>query len=101
MPHSIFFTDRGHAIHASNATRSLGWRASHGCVRLAPATAAALFALVRAEGLSATKVTITSGVSPGKVVRSRAVEARARNRAYVRRAFSDPWQIGPGGRWTE
>jgi lipoprotein-anchoring transpeptidase ErfK/SrfK len=101
MPHSIFFTDRGHAIHASNATRSLGRRASHGCVRLAPATAAALFALVRAEGLSATKVTITSGVSPGKVVRSRAVEARARNRAYVRRAFSDPWQIGPGGRWTE
>jgi lipoprotein-anchoring transpeptidase ErfK/SrfK len=92
MPHAIFFTDRGHAIHASNATRSLGRRASHGCVRLAPATAAALFALVRAEGLSATKVTITSGVSPGKVVRSRAVEARARKRAYVRRAFSDLWQ---------
>jgi len=24
MPHSIFFTHRGHAIHGSNATRSLG-----------------------------------------------------------------------------
>jgi lipoprotein-anchoring transpeptidase ErfK/SrfK len=101
MPHSIFFTDRGHAIHASNATRSLGRRASHGCVRLAPSKAAALFALVRAEGLSATKVTITNGTSAGKVARSRTVEAHAHKRAHVRRAFSDSRQIGFGDRWTE
>ena len=101
MPHSIFFTDRGHAIHASNATRSLGRRASHGCVRLAPGNAAALFALVRAESLAATKVTITNGVSPGKVARLRTVEARARKRAHVRRASSDPWQVGFGDRWPE
>ncbi len=36
MPHSIFFTDQGHAIHGSNATGRLGSRASHGCVRLSP-----------------------------------------------------------------
>ena len=59
MPHSIFFTDRGHAIHGSNATRSLGRRASHGCVRLAPSKAAALFALVQAEGQGMTKLIIT------------------------------------------
>jgi lipoprotein-anchoring transpeptidase ErfK/SrfK len=60
MPHSIFFTGRGHAIHGSNDTRRLGRRASHGCIRLAPSNAAALFALVQAKGLSATKLTITN-----------------------------------------
>ena len=63
MPYSIFFTSAGHAIHASNDTRRLGRRASHGCVRLAPAKAAALFALVRSHGAGATKVTITEGGS--------------------------------------
>jgi len=77
MPHSIFFTGQGHAIHASTATRWLGRRASHGCVRLAPAKAAALFALVQAEGPSATQVTITNGAS-AKVARPRTVEARTR-----------------------
>jgi lipoprotein-anchoring transpeptidase ErfK/SrfK len=101
MPHSIFFTDRGHAIHGSSATRSLGRRASHGCVRLAPSKAATLFALVQAEGPGTTKVTITNGTSAGKAVRSRAVEARARKRAHVRRAASNPWQVGSGDRWTE
>lgn len=101
MPHSIFFTSAGHAIHGSNATRSLGRRASHGCVRLAPAKAAVLFALVRAEGPRATKVTITNGTSAGKAVRSRAVEERARKHAHARRASFDSWQIGSGDRWTE
>jgi lipoprotein-anchoring transpeptidase ErfK/SrfK len=78
MPHSIFFSEQGHAIHATNATRQLGRRASHGCVRLAPSTAAALFALVRAEGPSVTKVTITSGTTARKAARSRTVHARAR-----------------------
>ena len=89
MPHSIFFTDRGHAIHATNATRSLGRRASHGCVRLAPSKAAALFALVRAEGQSTTRVTITNGTSREKTVGSRAADLRARKRAHARRTFSD------------
>jgi lipoprotein-anchoring transpeptidase ErfK/SrfK len=80
MPHSIFFTDRGHAIHGSNDIRRLGRRASHGCIRLSPSNAATLFALVRAEGPSATKVTIANGMSvktARKAVRRR-VEANAR-----------------------
>jgi hypothetical protein len=63
MPHSIFFTPSGHAIHGSLETRRLGRRASHGCIRLSPANASALFALVRAEGLGATKVVVTEGTT--------------------------------------
>ena len=59
MPHSIFFTKDGHAIHGSFETKRLGMPASHGCVRLAPAHAATLFALVRREGLANTKVVLT------------------------------------------
>jgi lipoprotein-anchoring transpeptidase ErfK/SrfK len=91
MPHAIFFTDRGHAVHASNATRLLGRRASHGCVRLAPSKAATLFALVQAEGPSATKVTIINGTSAKKAARPRTVEVRARTLARVRGASSDSW----------
>ena len=51
MPHSIFFHG-GYAIHGSYATRSLGHPASHGCVRLSPGNAAALYRMVAAEGAS-------------------------------------------------
>ena len=51
MPHSIFFHG-GYAIHGTYATRSLGAAASHGCVRLSPINAAALYQMVRAEGAS-------------------------------------------------
>ena len=59
MPHSIFFTKQGHAIHGSFEVKRLGSPASHGCVRLAPANAAVLFALVTEEGLPNTKVVLT------------------------------------------
>ena len=59
MPHSIFFTSAGHAIHGTNVTRRLGSAASHGCIRLSPGNAARLFTLVGAEGLGNTRVVIT------------------------------------------
>jgi lipoprotein-anchoring transpeptidase ErfK/SrfK len=49
MPHSIFFSG-GYAIHGSYATGALGHPASHGCVRLSPGNAAALYRMVQAEG---------------------------------------------------
>jgi L,D-transpeptidase-like protein len=64
MPNSIFFTPKGHAIHGSFETRRLGSPASHGCVRLAPANARALFALVKAEGMGNTKVVLTGQAPP-------------------------------------
>jgi hypothetical protein len=63
MPHSIFFTDLGHAIHGSQAIRRLGAPASHGCVRLAPENARTLFTLVTAEGLGNTRIEVT-GTDP-------------------------------------
>jgi hypothetical protein len=62
MPHSIFFSQSGHAIHGSFNTRRLGTPASHGCVRLDPANAARLYSLVEQEGLPNTKVTVTGDV---------------------------------------
>jgi hypothetical protein len=64
MPNSIFFTPKGHAIHGSFETRRLGSAASHGCVRLSPANAKALFALVKAEGMGNTKVVLTGQAPP-------------------------------------
>ena len=59
MPHSIFFTSRGHAIHGSDATQRLGSPASHGCIRLSRENAAILFDLVTEQGLEKTKVVVT------------------------------------------
>ena len=59
MPHSIFFTKIGHAIHGSYETKKLGTPASHGCVRLSPAHAATLFAMVQQDGVTNTKVVLT------------------------------------------
>lgn len=63
MPHSIFFTMEGHAIHGSPHTKRLGTRASHGCVRLAPSNAAKLFALVKKNGMKNTRVVVKGGFS--------------------------------------
>jgi lipoprotein-anchoring transpeptidase ErfK/SrfK len=64
MPHAIFFIRDGHAIHGSMDVKNLGRPASHGCVRISPRNAATLYALVKANGLTNTQVTVT-GVSPG------------------------------------
>ncbi len=63
MPHSIFFTQKGHAIHGSYDVKHLGTPVSHGCVRLLPANAAKLYALVEKEGVTNTTVVLT-GVTP-------------------------------------
>lgn len=62
MPHSIFFTGRGHAVHGSYHVKSLGRRASHGCVRLHPDNAAKLFSLVQKTGTSNTRVIVKGGL---------------------------------------
>ena len=49
MPHSIFFSG-GYAIHGTNATRSLGHPASHGCIRISRKNAATLYAMVLRDG---------------------------------------------------
>ena len=57
MPHSIFFRS-GYAIHGTNYVKSLGRPASHGCVRLAPGNARALYNLVKAHGPGNTRIIV-------------------------------------------
>jgi hypothetical protein len=62
MPHSIFFTGRGHAIHGTDHVRNLGRPASHGCVRLDRQNAATLFSLVRQQGMANVRVVLSGQV---------------------------------------
>ena len=57
MPHSIFFY-HGFAIHGTYELSRLGGPASHGCVRLHPSHAAALFGLVQRNGPRNTRIEI-------------------------------------------
>src|SRR3981189_3658677 len=81
MPHSIFFTKIGHAIHGTDFENRLGNPASHGCVRLSKANASTLYALVQQEGVLNTTVTLT-GSSQVALARN----PRPRNNAVARRA---------------
>jgi hypothetical protein len=64
MPHAVFFTKDGHAIHGTNEVKRLGKPASHGCVRLSPKNAATLYSLVAKNGLEHTQIELI-GVTPG------------------------------------
>ena len=57
MPHSIFFYG-GYAIHGTDAVKSLGRPASHGCVRLHPGNAKRLYNLVKAHGAGNTRIVV-------------------------------------------
>jgi lipoprotein-anchoring transpeptidase ErfK/SrfK len=57
MPNAIFFY-YGFAIHGTNDISRLGGPASHGCIRLHPSHAAALFALVQRNGPRNTRIVI-------------------------------------------
>lgn len=58
MPYSVFFHG-GAAIHGTTSVGMLGRPASHGCVRLATANAAAFYGLVKRYGLASTQVIVT------------------------------------------
>ena len=88
MPHSIFFTKIGHAIHGTESESQLGIPVSHGCVRLSRANATTLYALVEKEGVLNTTVTLTGS--------SRIALARnPRTRAHRRRAPRPDQQYAP------
>jgi L,D-transpeptidase-like protein len=74
MPYSIFFAG-GYAIHGSYEVSHLGRPASHGCIRLSPAHAATLFALVQGHA-SDTNITVT-GSGPAEYI------GRAHQREYA------------------
>ena len=80
MPFSIFFTQKGHAIHGSLDTKNIGRPASHGCVRLTPANAEKLFALVQEDGVLNTTVVLT-GIAPSRA--PAVAKLRAPDEGYV------------------
>ena len=82
MPHSIFFTKIGHAIHGTDSVSRLGTPASHGCVRLSRENASTLYALVQEEGVLNTTVTLTGSA---QVALARNPRPRG-NTAVARRA---------------
>ena len=86
MPHTMFFDMHGHAIHGFFDVKHLGSPVSHGCVRLAPANAATLFALVQGQGMSQTTV-VVSGQAP-----ARGGEEMARRRAPAQQVAAQPAQ---------
>jgi len=106
MPHSIFFTKIGHAIHGTDSASKLGSPASHGCVRLSRANAATLYALVQDQGVLNTTVTLTGS---SQVALARNPRGRA-NTAVARRDYEqqqpqydnagDPVVITPQGRYA-
>lgn len=123
MPHAVFFTQVGHAIHGTTHTRRLGTAASHGCVRLSQRNAATLFALVKQQKMANTRVVIEGSVGeapiadvhrPSPTLSARrygadeGVVVRSRGRAWddemyapVRRRgrdpFGDPFGSAPAG----
>ena len=80
MPHAIFFTKVGHAIHGTDSVGRLGSPASHGCVRLSRQNASTLYALVQQQGVLNTTVTLTGSaqVALARNPRGRANTAVAR-----------------------
>src|SRR6202162_4541013 len=83
MPHSIFFTKIGHAIHGTDSESRLGTPASHGCVRLSKANASTLYALVQEQGVLNTTVTLTGS--------AQIALARNPRRAIARRDPTQPY----------
>ena len=101
MPHAIFFTKKGHAIHGTEETKKLGRPASHGCVRLAPEDARTLFALVKEKGLENTEI-VLSGETPGGETRVARTGPRKQqiNRAKTRVYAAPPRRFGRRG-WSQ
>jgi hypothetical protein len=91
MPHTMFFDMHGHAIHGFFDVKHLGSPVSHGCVRLAPANAATLFALVQGQGMSQTTV-VVSGQAP-----ARGGEEMARRRVPAQQVAAQPAQAALPG----
>lgn len=91
MPHAVFFTREGHAIHGTNEVKRLGNPASHGCVRISPQNAATLYGLVAEAGLENTQI-VLAGLTPGGEGRW-ASSARAKS-GYRVHSYEQPRRRG-------
>ena len=95
MPHSIFFTKIGHAIHGTDSVNRLGTPASHGCVRLSRDNATTLYALVEQQGVLNTSVTLTGSAQIALARNPRQVTTAGAGRELPR--ASDEQQYSAAG----
>jgi hypothetical protein len=79
MPHSIFYTEDGHAIHGSYDVKHLGKAASHGCVRLSPQNAITLYTLIEKSGLKNTQVVLAGDTPGGEAKVAHSASSRTRH----------------------
>ncbi len=94
MPHAIFF-HKGVAIHGTYATRALGNPASHGCVRLGLADAAALFKLVTRHGIERTRIVVHGAPDHSTAGRITRMDRRAQPEEVVRFRRASPFRYLP------
>jgi L,D-transpeptidase catalytic domain len=95
MPHSIFFTKIGHAIHGTDSEGRLGTPASHGCVRLSKANASTLYALVQEQGVLNTTVTLTGSAQIALARNPRSNAAIARTEPAPDQQYQPQYQQYP------
>ncbi|WP_449257329.1 L,D-transpeptidase [Bosea sp. (in: a-proteobacteria)] len=86
MPHSVFFRG-GYAIHGTTSVGALGRPASHGCIRLHPANAAKLFALVKKYGAGQTRIALT-GAAPDDLSRFAKARPHKAEKAHLAKAHA-------------
>jgi hypothetical protein len=99
MPHAIFYSG-GYAIHGTYSVGMLGRPASHGCVRLAPGNAAALFYLVQKRGMGATRIVITG--TPPKYREPAVAQRRQEQRAsYAQASYEQPGLLTSLFGWSD
>ena len=97
MPHSIFFTRVGHAIHGTESESRLGTPVSHGCVRLSRANASTLYALVQQQGVLNTTVTLTGSASVALARNPRTRPATAVTRRDPGAQYAPQYQYNAAG----
>lgn len=91
MPHAVFFRG-GYAIHGTPAVGALGRPASHGCIRLHPANAAKLFALVKKYGASQTRIAL-NGAAPDNLSRFAKASTHKGKAAHLAKAHGGKAKI--------
>ena len=105
MPHAIFFTKKGHALHGTSETKHLGKPASHGCVRLAPENARTLFALVKEKGLENTEIVLNGDTPKIEVAsagpRKQEVRQAKKSSKTLQKARSRKQQIKPSREFVD
>jgi hypothetical protein len=94
MPHSIFFT-KGDAIHGFTDTPFGVAAVSHGCVRLPPSDASALYQLVSEEGMPSTTIVVRGRIPRRPLVAQRGRSTREAGyypqQGYAQQGY---WQQG-------